>query len=136
MAGYSGTPLLHKLGITKASRVRVVGAPASFDAVRSSVRSKPFDVALVFVRSRARLERAFDETASAMTEAGGIWLAWPKKSSGMTTDVTDNVLREVILPKGWVDNKVCAIDETYSGLRFVKRLALRRPRIAKAQQAK
>jgi hypothetical protein len=71
------------------------------------------------------LKKMFTEASRAMTESGGVWIAWPKKSSGVETDVTEDVLREVILPTGWVDNKVCAIDETYSGLRFVKRKELR-----------
>jgi hypothetical protein len=86
---------------------------------------QPFDVAVVFVKSRATLKKAFTEAVQSMTEAGGVWLAWPKKSSGVVTDVTEGVLREVVLPTGWVDNKVCAIDDIYSGLRFVKRKELR-----------
>jgi hypothetical protein len=115
---------LQKLGIGPGSRVLVVGAPRGFKLVKPAGK-KPFDVALVFVTSRARLKTAFSEASQAMTESGGVWLAWPKKSSGVATDVTDNTLRDVILPTGWVDNKVCAIDETYSGLRFVKRKELR-----------
>ena len=120
VAGYSGTPLPQKLGIGPGSRVLVVGAPRDFKLIRAAGK-KPFDVALVFVPSRAKLAKAFERAAAAMTEAGGVWLAWPKKSSGVKTDVTEDVLRDVVLPTGWVDNKVCAIDETYSGLRFVKR---------------
>jgi hypothetical protein len=125
MAGYSGTPLSQKLGITAESSVLVANAPRGFKLVKPAGK-KPFDVAVVFVRSRADLKKAFSEAAQAMTEAGGVWLAWPKKSSGIDTDVTDDVLRTVVLPTGWVDNKVCAIDETYSGLRFVKRRELRK----------
>ena len=118
------TPLLQKLGIASGSRVAVVGAPRGFSRVKRRGRA-PFDVALVFAPSRARIAERFAATARKMTEAGGIWMAWPKKSSGVVTDVTENALRELLLPTGWVDNKVCAIDETYSGLRFVKRKALR-----------
>jgi hypothetical protein len=124
VAGYSGTPLAQKLGIVHGSRVRIVGAPRGFKLVKAAGK-KPFDVALVFVKSRATLKKAFMDASRAMTKAGGVWLAWPKKSSGVETDVTEDVLREVVLPTGWVDNKVCAIDETYSGLRFVKRRELR-----------
>ena len=125
MAGYSGVPLAQKLGITTGSRVLVVNAPRGFELVRG-VGRRPYDVAVVFVKSRATLAKTFEAAARAMTDAGGVWLAWPKKSSGVATDVTEDVLRAVVLPTGWVDNKVCAIDETYSGLRFVKRKENRR----------
>src|SRR5437660_10290922 len=125
MAGYSGTPLAQKLGIAPGAAVTVVGAPRGFSLVKKSGKA-PFDVAVVFPSSREALKKMFAEAARAMKENGGVWMAWPKKSSGVTTDVTENVLREIILPSGWVDNKVCAIDETYSGLRFVKRKALRK----------
>ncbi|HEY2367844.1 MAG TPA: hypothetical protein VGH87_15710 [Polyangiaceae bacterium] len=124
MAGYSGTPLAQKLGIGPGSAVTVVNAPRGFSLVKDKGQA-PFDVALVFPASRKALKKAFMDAARAMKENGGVWIAWPKKSSGVATDVTENVLREVILETGWVDNKVCAIDETYSGLRFVKRKELR-----------
>ncbi len=124
-ADYSGTPLLQKLGVAPGSSVSVVGAPRGFSLVKKTGKA-PFDVALVFAPSRASVKELFGAASRAMKEAGGVWMAWPKKSSGVTTDVTEDVLRELILPTGWVDNKVCAIDETYSGLRFVKRKALRR----------
>ena len=124
MAGYSGTPLAQKLGIAADSAVTVVGAPRGFSLVKKKGRA-PFDVALVFPASRKALEKMFTDAARGMKENGGVWIAWPKKSSGIETDVTENVLRELILPTGWVDNKVCAIDDTYSGLRFVKRKELR-----------
>ena len=124
MAGYSGTPLAQKLGIGPGSAVAVIGAPRGFSLVKKRGKA-PFDVALVFPLSRKVLEKTFMDAARSMKEDGGVWIAWPKKSSGVVTDVTENVLRELILPTGWVDNKVCAIDETYSGLRFVKRKELR-----------
>ena len=124
MAGYSGTPLAQKLGIAAGSAVAVVNAPRGFALVKKKGKA-PFDVALVFPASRKALKKAFLEASRGMKENGGVWIAWPKKSSGIETDVTEDVLREVILPTGWVDNKVCAIDETYSGLRFVKRKELR-----------
>jgi hypothetical protein len=130
VAGYSGTPLAQKLGIAPGRSVLVLGAPRRFTLVKRAGR-EPFDVALVFVKSRAVLAPTFADTAERMTEAGGIWLAWPKKSSGVRTDVTENALREVVLATGWVDNKVCAIDDTYSGLRFVKRLQIRRKRLGR-----
>ncbi len=123
-AGYSGTPLAQKLGIAPGAAVSVVGAPRGFSLVKKKGKA-PFDVALVFAPSRDSVKKLFGEASRAMKEAGGVWMAWPKKSSGVKTDVTDDALREIILPTGWVDNKVCAIDETYSGLRFVKRKELR-----------
>ncbi len=120
VAGYSGTPLAQKLGIKPGGSVDVVNAPRGFALVKKKGRA-PFDVALVFVTKRAALKKTFAAQTKKMTEAGGVWIAWPKKSSGVKTDVTEDALRDVILPTGWVDNKVCAIDETYSGLRFVKR---------------
>ena len=125
MAGYSGVPLGQKLGIKAGSRVALVGAPRGFSLVKRAGRA-PFDVALVFAREIVRIRTIFDETSQKMAENGGVWMAWPKKSSGLQTDVTESALRAAILPTGWVDNKVCAIDETWSGLRFVKRVALRK----------
>ena len=124
MAGYSGTPLAQKLGIQPSSAVAVIGAPRGFSLVKKKGKA-PFDVAIVFPASRKVLAKIFLEASRGMKENGGVWMAWPKKSSGIETDVTEDVLRELILPTGWVDNKVCAIDETYSGLRFVKRKELR-----------
>jgi hypothetical protein len=124
MAGYSGTPLAQKLGISPGSSVAIVNAPRGFSLVKKKGKA-PFDVALVFPASKSALKKLFTETTRTMKENGGVWIAWPKKSSGVETDVTEGVLREIVLPLGWVDNKVCAIDETYSGLRFVKRKELR-----------
>jgi hypothetical protein len=125
-AGYSGTPLAQKLGIAPGSAVSVVGAPRGFSLVKRAGKA-PFDVALVFAPSRAAIKELFLDASRSMKEAGGVWMAWPKKSSGVKSDVTEGALRELILPTGWVDNKVCAIDDTYSGLRFVKRKELRSP---------
>ena len=125
MAGYSGTPLGQKLGIKPGAKVAVVGAPRGFSLVKRAGRA-PFDVAVVFAKEIVRIRTIFDEISQNMAENGGVWMAWPKKSSAMKTDVTEGALRAAILPTGWVDNKVCAIDETWSGLRFVKRVALRK----------
>ena len=141
MTGYSGTPLVGKLGIVEGSRVLVLHAPAEFEtalgelppsAKKTSSFGGPssFDVAVVFVRTRGSLERIIGRVAARMTPAGGLWIAWPKQTSGVETDLTENVLRKVLLPTGWVDNKVCAIDATWSGLRFVQRKENRRPRDA------
>ena len=130
MVGYSGTPLARKLGIQEGSRVALLGAPEGFDKelaplpddVRILRRLAPdLDVALLFVTERRELERRFPAIAASITPAGGVWVAWPKRASKVPTDLTEDVLREVGLPRGLVDNKVCAVNEIWSGLRFVWR---------------
>jgi hypothetical protein len=133
-AGYSGTSLPRKLGIGEGASVVLLGAPAGFDEVLAPlpagvrvVRRLPrhaagADVALVFVTSAADLERRFDPVAAALTPAGGLWVAWPKRSSGVPTDLTENVIRDIGVAHGMVDNKVCAVTDVWSGLRFVLRL--------------
>ena len=131
-AGYSGTPLSRKLGIKPQARVGLIGAPYDFDEVLGelppgvSVRRRArgtFDVIVVFVQKRSELERRLPALKKALDQAGGLWVAWPKRSSGVATDLGEGPVREVGLASGLVDNKVCAIDETWSGLRFVYRLA-------------
>ena len=122
-AGYSGTPLPKKLGIGTDSSVALVGAPRGFP-IRASGKA-PFDVQLVFVSVRGELARRIAEARAKMAEDGGVWIAWPKKSSGVATDMTEQAIRDVALPTGLVDNKVCAIDEVWSGLRLVIRRELR-----------
>lgn len=130
MVGYSGTPLARKLGIKEGSRVALLGPPEGFDAelapLPGGVRllrrlDADLDVAVLFVTERGELERRFAEVAGAIKPAGGFWVAWPKRSSKVPTDLTEDVLREVGLPRGLVDNKVCAVTEVWSGLRFVWR---------------
>ena len=130
-AGYSGTPLPKKLGIKEGARLALVSAPDGFidttlaplpDQVEVRSRARgPLDVIVFFTKSRADLERRFAKLAAALQPAGALWIAWPKRSSGESTDLTEDVLREVGLPQGLVDTKVCAIDDTWSGLRFVIR---------------
>jgi hypothetical protein len=130
MAGYSGTPLPRKLGIKEGARLRFLAPPDTFAdalgplpaAVRVAARG-PADVVVFFTKKRAELERKFAELARGLDPSGGLWIAWPKRSSGMATDLDENLVREIGLGQGLVDNKVCAIDETWSGLRFVVRLA-------------
>ena len=125
MAGYSGTPLPKKLGIKEGSRVVLLGAPKGFaiDGVTAATRlGAEHDVILLFSSSRSTLEPAFNKARQSLAPAGGLWVAWPKKSSGVETDLDENVVRKIGLATGLVDNKVCAIDETWSGLRFVIRL--------------
>jgi hypothetical protein len=130
MVGYSGTPLYRKLGIKEDARVAVLAAPEGFEdqlgplppGARVVRRLGPeLDVAVLFVTERRELERRFDQVAAAIKPAGGFWVAWPKRSSKVPTDLTEDVLREVGLPRGLVDNKVCAVTEVWSGLRFVWR---------------
>jgi hypothetical protein len=135
-AGYSGTPLPQKLGIKDDSVFTVRHAPAGFadtlgdvgDAVWQRSLLAPLDVVITFHTSRAALVAEWPTLIEPLLEGGAVWIAWPKKTAGVTTDITEDVLRSVILPTGWVDNKVCAIDATWSGLRFVQRKEHRRPR--------
>jgi hypothetical protein len=138
MAGYSGTPLPKKLGIKANQRVTLVNAPPSFPsmleplpqpvAVSTNLRGRgPFDVIVFFVRDQAALRARFARLTKRLSSAGGLWVAWPKQASGVPTDVTENLARAVGLAAGLVDNKVSAIDDTWSGLRFVYRLIDRPP---------
>ncbi len=128
-AGYSGTPLPKKLGVTPETRLVLLDAPDGFadllgrggDAsVRSTLRGAA-DVVVAFVTERRVLERRVEALGRAIFPDGTIWVAWPKRASRVPTDVTEDVVREVALPHGLVDNKVAAIDETWSGLRLVWR---------------
>jgi hypothetical protein len=131
-AGYSGTPLPRKLGIKPQARLGLIGVPHDFDevlgelplgvSVRRRLRGR-FDVLVVFVQKRSELERRLPALKEALDQAGGLWVAWPKRSSGVATDLGEGTVRELGLGIGLVDNKVCAIDATWSGLRFVYRLA-------------
>ena len=130
MVGYSGTPLARKLGISEGSRLALLGAPAGFDEELAPLpegvtvlrRLAPgLDVAVLFVTERRDLERRFPAVAKAVFPAGGFWVAWPKRASKVPTDLTEDVLREVALPQGLVDNKVCAVTDVWSGLRLVWR---------------
>lgn len=132
MAGYSGTPLPTKLGITEGDTVAVTGVvPVGFATttlvplpagvtLRETLRGRP-DVLVFFTTRRATLERRLDALGRAVFPGAMLWVAWPKKASGVPTDMTEDVVREVALPRGLVDTKVCAIDDTWSGLRLVWR---------------
>jgi hypothetical protein len=133
MAGYSGTPLPKKLGIKEGHAIAVLGAPKDFAAVLGALPigatvqttlagKRPLDVVIQFVKERAVFEAQLAKIRPRMAPACGLWIAWPKKASKVATDMTENVVREVALPTGLVDNKVCAIDEVWSGLRLVIRL--------------
>jgi hypothetical protein len=131
-AGYSGTPLPQKLGIGEGDEVALIGAPEWLEDLLGGVPSVTqlhtdldsdalFDVIVVFVSWRAELEAELGRLRDHMAPACGLWIAWPKKAAKVPTDMSDNVVREVTLPTGLVDNKVCAIDETWSALRLVIR---------------
>lgn len=129
MAGYSGTPLPKKLGIKEGSRIALVNAPKEFELgelprnVEFLKRpAKSLDIILFFVLTTDALMRGFAKLAASLTTNGMIWIAWPKKSSGVATDLSEQVVRQIGLDAGLVDVKVCAIDETWSGLKFVYRL--------------
>jgi len=133
-AGYSGTPLPQKLGIKEGYKVAVIGGPRQLDlgvlptgAVlhRKLAGKELLDVLVVFVTKRAELVTQIAACRPRMQQAAGLWIAWPKRASGVATDVTEDTVREVALPTGLVDNKVCAIDDTWSGLRLVIRKELR-----------
>ncbi len=133
-AGYSGTPLTRKLGLRDGQRVLLVGAPDEIEDLLDPLPAgvtlsrrlrEPLDAILFFATRRAEVERRHATLAARLTPVGMLWLAWPKRASGVDTDVTEDVLRAVLLPSGMVDTKVCAIDETWSGLRFVRRKELR-----------
>jgi hypothetical protein len=133
--GYSGTPLHRKLGIKPGHAVAVLGAPPGFAAGLASAAGTdmteglpgtgPLDVIVTFVRWREELETQLPGLRSRMAPACGLWIAWPKRSAKLPTDMTEHVVREVALPTGLVDNKVCAIDQAWSGLRLVIRRELR-----------
>jgi hypothetical protein len=125
--GYSGTPLPQKLGVKPDSRVLLDGAPEGFElpGVRAHTRpgAAPYDVVLLFAGHRARLERRWAPLAGRLTTPGRLWVCWPKRSSGLQTDLSENDVRDYGLANGLVDVKVCAVDETWSGLAFVRRLS-------------
>lgn len=133
VAGYSATPLQTKLGLRPGHTLALLGAPAGFErllgklpagvTVRTTASGKaPLDVIVLFVTRRAVFEKKLALVRPRMAQAAGLWIAWPKKASGVPTEVTENVVRDVALPTGLVDNKVCAIDDTWSALRLVIRL--------------
>ena len=126
-AGYSGTPLPTKLGAKPGHRVAFPGAPDGFadrfDGVEVRDRLRhPLDVIVLFATSAAELRRRFPAAKKALAFDGGLWVAWPKKASGVATDLSFEIVQPLGLGAGLVDNKVCAIDDVWSGLRFVYRV--------------
>ena len=134
----SGTPLPKKLGIGDDTVFAVRHAPRDFAATLGDIGGAvwqrsllaPLDVVVAFHATREALLAEWSALADAAQPGGAVWVAWPKSTSGIATDLTEDVLRALLLPTGWVDNKVCAIDATWSGLRFVQREERRRPRDA------
>jgi hypothetical protein len=130
MAGYSGTPLAKKLGIKEKFRIALVGAPDGFRKELGELPGVSFvttvqsqlDLILFFARTRSELERNFPRLAAKLAPAGMLWIAWPKKASGVATDLADYNVRQIGLDGGLVDTKVCAVNEVWSGLKFVIRL--------------
>ncbi len=135
-AGYSGRPLPRKLGIKPGHEVAVLGGPASVTGMLRDLPgltpprpdlsgSDPLDVIVFFVTWRADLEERLDALRARMAPAAGLWIAWPKRASGVPTDMTEHAVREAARPAGLVDNKVCAVDDVWSALRLVIRRELR-----------
>jgi Protein of unknown function (DUF3052) len=117
---YSGTPLPAKLGVREGTRLKVLGAPAGFPLAGRT--RKPVDVAVLFTRRRADLERRFAQLAEQLAPSGGLWVAYPKQASGEPTDLSFAAVQEIGLEAGLVDNKSCAIDDVWTAVRFVYRL--------------
>ena len=135
MPGYSATPLPKKLGINAGLRAQLFNAPAD---VRSELREAlaecvvaklgtALDFAILFSKSSAELNREFSRLSKLLAPAGMLWVSWPKKSSGVATDVDEHVVRRVGLDAGLVDVKVCAVTDVWSGLKFVRRVKDRKP---------
>ncbi len=134
MAGYSGTPLAKKLGIADKSNVVLVGAPSGYlsllgrtssDVHVGSRLSGVTDIVHVFSSRRADLQRKLVSYREKLKPSTVVWVSWPKKSSKVATDITEDTIRELALPLGFVDVKVCAIDDIWSGLKLVVRKELR-----------
>jgi len=133
MAGYSSTPLVKKLGIRAGDRVALLDSPSHWtieglpDRVALRTRARgPLDVIVAFCDRRAKLQRRLAALIGALDADGSLWIAWPRKAAGHTSDISENELRALVLPRGLVDVKVAALDEDWSGLKFVWRKELRR----------
>ena len=135
VAGYSGTPLARKLGIKSGMIVRAVNAPCDYSVLVSplpenvviSLRaSKELDVVHIFTKSRSELLQSLVTYQKRIKQSGIIWVSWPKKASGIPSEVSEDTVREIALPLGLVDIKICAVDDTWSGLKLVIRKELRK----------
>lgn len=132
MAGYSATPLPKKLGIKAGHRILLVNAPKNFKKTLGSLpaqakfvtaRSRTVDLIILFAQKKAQLQHGFNKALSKLDADGGLWVGWPKKTSSIETELVFNFVQKVGLKSGLVDNKVCAIDDDWSGLRFVYRVS-------------
>ena len=130
MAGYSGTPLLQKLGIKPDTVVATVDAPPAYRRMLgpgagalkfAGAPAKGAGFIHLFVKERTKLEKYLEQLRKRVADTGTVWVSWPKKSSGVQSDVTEDVIRAVALPLGFVDVKVCAVGETWSGLKLMVR---------------
>jgi len=131
VAGYSGKPLVAKLGIKPDTRIAILNAPRGYDRVLGKLPPRvarrpsvvgPLDFIQFFTHRKGELERRFPTLERALAPAGMLWISWPKKSSGVTTDLTEDGIRAIGLAHGLVDVKVAAVDDVWSGLKFVRRL--------------
>jgi hypothetical protein len=131
MAGYSGTPLTKKLGIRDGLRVSLIGIPADVRAGLQSALAgcstvkdskEPIDFVMLFAKSQTELKTKFARSAEQLAPAGMLWVSWPKRASGVPTDMNENDVRRIGLEAGLVDVKVCAVSEVWAGLKFVRRV--------------
>jgi hypothetical protein len=131
MPGYSGTPLPKKLGIKDGFHIRMIDAPSEVISELESSLEKcslvshakaSVDFAMLFTKSATYLKKEFSKIAKTLAPAGVLWVSWPKKSSGVATDLNENIIRDIGLAAGLVDVKVCAVTDVWSGLKFVRRL--------------
>ena len=131
MAGYSGKPLVEKLGLKDGWVIAILNAPKGYDRLLGKLPRQvmpkatavgPLDFIQFFTKEKQELERRFAELARALAPAGMLWISWPKKASGVATDLTEDVIRVIGLAHGLVDVKVAAVDEVWSGLKFVRRV--------------
>jgi hypothetical protein len=140
MAGYSGTPLPQKLGIKPGMTVVTINAPTNYRRLLGTIpesaifsdRLKPDSGFVhVFIKKRSELANRLSVLREKMADTGTVWVSWPKRSSGVPTNVTEDVVRAIALPLGFVDVKVCAIDDTWSGLKLMVRRLNRKPPVGK-----
>ncbi|MEO8174632.1 MAG: hypothetical protein ABI581_16170 [Sediminibacterium sp.] len=130
-SGYSGTPLVQKLGIKPEMKVLLIGAPDDYsqlleaDISKQVIKSGKADFVHLFATSKKDLDRQFNQLIRKLPSNAVIWISWYKKSAKMPTDITEDTIREIVLPTGWVDVKVCAVSEVCSGLKIVKRVSNR-----------
>jgi len=136
VAGYSGKPLVAKLGIKPDTRIAILNAPKGYDRVLGKLPPRvtrrpsivgPLDFVQFFTNEKRELERRFAALARSLAPAGMLWISWPKQASGVATDLTEDMIRAIGLAHGLVDVKVAAVDDVWSGLKFVRRLKDRSP---------